>query len=388
MLCEKYHGCMQPAGKPLYYPAMMSSDDSSSIVDGARRRPRVLLVRPTALGDVARTVPALVMLRTAYPDAHIDWLVAEAYTSILQGHPALNGVIPFARKRMGQFWNPMAMRDALSFCMNLRRSKYDLVVDLQGLLRSGIFTRVTGAPRRIGFVNAREGAALAYTEKYALDPQIHTVDRMVGLLAAAGFAPSEDMRLYPLQADVQWVNDYFAKLEGAGDRTPDHVAEPYACIAPTAQWRCKCWPIEMYIRTVKHMLSRPEKAKRVVIIFAPHERAQVQPLLDAFADEPRVVSPSMRVGQMLAMLAGTSMLVCNDSGPLHMAVGLGRRIVSIFGPTDPNVVGPYRRLETVVSAGPVDMQTQYYYRHHREDQGLIAKVTYEQVVAKMEEQWA
>lgn len=363
-----------------------SQNDSSNRGSFAPALSRVLLVRPTALGDVARTVPALVTLRNACPNAHIDWLVADGYTQLLEAHPALNGVIPFARKRMGQFWNPTAMGEAFTFLKNLRTARYDLVVDLQGLLRSGLFTRITGARRRIGFANAREGAHLCYTEKHHLDPQIHTVDRMVGLLEAAGFTPSHDMRLYPLPTDTAWVQQYFAAQNN--QPTSSTPAEPYACIAPTAQWRCKCWPLEQYVKTIKHLLSKPETAIRVVVIFAPQEREYVQPLLDAFADNPAVVSPKMTVGQMLAMLSGASMVVCNDSGPLHMAVGLSRPIVSIFGPTDPAVVGPYRRMETVVSPGPVDLQTQHYFRHHREDQSLISKVTFEEVCAKMDEQLA
>lgn len=375
---------------------MSSSDASSpsappSILSNAPAR--VLLVRPTALGDVARTVPALVTLRNAYPNAQIDWLVAEAYTQLLDAHPAVNSLIPFARKRMGQFWNPAAMGEAYSFLGTLRKNRYDLVVDLQGLLRSGIFTRITGAKRRIGFANAREGAPLAYTEKYNLDPQMHTVDRMVGLLVAAGFTPSHDMRLYPRQADVAWVHNYFTNQNTQDNSASTNSVsanlgelEPYACIAPTAQWRCKCWPLEMYSKTVKRLLEMPKTARRVMMIFAPGEREYVQPLLDEFADNPAVVAPKMSVGQMLAMLSGASMVVCNDSGPLHMAVGLDRPIVSIFGPTDPNVVGPYRRMETVVSPGPVDLETQRYFRHNRMDQSLIAKVSFEDVCAKMDEQ--
>jgi lipopolysaccharide heptosyltransferase I len=343
------------------------------------RPARVLLVRPSALGDVARTVPALVTLRRALPDAQIDWLVADGYSDLVRHHPALDGVVPFARKRFGQsLWNPLAAAEALAWGRKIRQSHYDLAVDLQGLLRSGLFTRVTGAPRRLGFANAREGASLAYTEKYALDARVHTVDRMLGLLEKAGFPPAHDMTLYPSEQDMAWAEDYLEK-QGGGD-------QPFACIAPTAQWRCKCWPVERYSRVVRHLLDTRATGRRVVILCAPHEREYLRPMFEHFKGNASVMSPKLSVGQMLAVLSKAKLVVCNDSGPLHMAVGLRRPIVSIFGPTDPAVVGPYRRLDTVVSPGPVDHATQRYFRHHRQDQSLISQVSFDAVCRKIEEQ--
>jgi heptosyltransferase-1 len=371
---DRQNSQSSPKRVHVYYPAMEDRHVPDSKVS------RILLVRPSALGDVARTVPALVTLRKAYPHAKIDWLVARSYTELLRHHPDLNDVLPFDRKRFGQmYYNPAAAWEALTWCRQLRKARYDLVVDLQGLLRSGIFTRITGAPRRIGFANAREGAAMAYTEKYDIDPQMHTVDRMLTLLASAGMTLHHDMTLYPGQADVQWVREYLDQHGGAD--------APYACIAPTAQWLCKCWPLEHYTRTARRLLEMDSVGRRVVVIAAPHEQVMLQPMLNEL-NSPAVLMPKMNVGQMLAMLSRTSLLVCNDSGPLHMAVGLNRAIVSIFGPTDPAVVGPYRRMETVVSAGPVDLATQHYFRHNRQDQSLISKVTPEAVWEKIDEQLA
>jgi len=147
---------------------------------------RVLLIRPSALGDVSRTVPCLVALRRALPGAHIDWLVNASFADAVAAHPMLDGVVRFDRKHPRSI--PRLLR-------HLRAQRYGLVVDLQGLARSGLFTRATGAARRIGFANAREGAWLAYNEKHAFARDLHTVERMRGLLDAAGFPGPADLRL-------------------------------------------------------------------------------------------------------------------------------------------------------------------------------------------------
>ena len=147
------------------------------------KAPRILIVRPSALGDVSRTVGCAVELRRQFPQAEIHWLVARAFADVVRHHPAVDAVVLFDRaglRKFGRSWR--ATRDGLAFARQLRRAGYDRVYDLQGLFRSGLFTRLTGAPYRCGFANSREGAAMFYTHKYHVDPNLHTVDRMMSLL--------------------------------------------------------------------------------------------------------------------------------------------------------------------------------------------------------------
>lgn len=338
----------------------MAGHDPSTSQPG----PRILLVRPSALGDVCRTVPCLVSLRKAFAGAPIDWLVNTPFAPAIAAHPMLSGVVPFHRK-------DFSLGRGLALARRLRAGRYEAVYDLQGLLRSGVLTRLTGAPRRIGFANAREGAAWCYNHKHAIDPTLHTVDRMLGLLHAAGIEPVRDMRLYLAEDDATWLDQFIADHNFRGG---------YTCLAPTAQWRCKCWPIERYAELAK-MIDGP-----VVVLAAPHEHTQVQPLLDALGD--RAVLPRTTVGQLVALLSRCRLLVCNDSAALHIAVAFEKPIVSIFGPTDPALVGPYRRPDAVVQPlgiSPAQMQS---YRKHKDDQTLIARVTVEQVRCRIEEQIA
>ncbi len=323
---------------------------------------RILLIRPSALGDVCRTVPCLVSIRQAFADSRIDWLVNDGFAPAVASHPALSAVVPFHRKDMspGRAW---------ALTRRLRAGGYDLAIDLQGLLRSGILTWMTGAGTRVGYANARECAAACYNQRHSIPRTLHAVDRMLALLEAQGIEPSHDMRLHPPPEDRAWAQQFIE----------DHaLTAGYTCIAPTAQWRCKCWPIERYTQVARE-LDGP-----VVVLAAPHEHASVKPLLDALAG--RAVLPRTSVGQFLALIAGCKLLVCNDSAALHAGVAFGRRIASVFGPTDPALVGPYRRPDAVVQPPEITPRDMKRYRKHRDDQSLIARVSVERVMGCIQSQ--
>jgi len=329
------------------------------------RPKRILIVRPSALGDVCRTVPALVMLRAAHPDAIIHWLVHEDFAQAVQHHPALSEVIAFPRKRFAHAWrHPRVAAEALRWSRQLADNQYDLAFDLQGLFRSGLFTWFSRAPRRIGFADAREGAIFGYNITHQVDSNAHTVDRMVGLLGVHGYEPSHDLHLHLGDADRAWRD---AQFNG-----------PYVCIAPTARWRCKCWPIERYADVARRLVHR---GRRIVVLAAPRERQWIQPLLDV---DPSIQCPQTTVGQLCAVIAGAQLLICNDSAPLHIAVGFDRPIVTLFGPTDPNFVGPYGRMDAVIQPDNITAEDMARYRRHKDDPSLIARIDVDTVWQRVE----
>ena len=146
---------------------------------------RVLLIKPSALGDVATTLPLLCDLKSAMPNAQIDWLIHPSNVPVIEGHDALHQIIPFDRKKLTSwYYKPSAFRLFRELLRTLRQNHYDAVIDAQGLLRSGFLTRYTGAKIRIGFASAREGARFAYTHKIQLPEKglkMLAVDRMRAL---------------------------------------------------------------------------------------------------------------------------------------------------------------------------------------------------------------
>jgi heptosyltransferase I len=342
---------------------------------------RILIIRPTALGDVSRTVPCLVALRKAHPNATIDWLVHDAFGDAVRYHPDLRTVIPFARGRFSQAWrSPSSLKDMVVWLKSLRSVRYDLVVDLQGLFRSGFFTRVTGAKHRLGYANAREMGWIFYNQKHKIDPNLHAVDRMLGLLAAAGYETSgnpDAMRLYTSAQDRAWAESELISKKFA-------LQGNYFVIAPTAKWLCKCWPVERFAEITRRLLESGQFGKGGVILAAPSEKPVVDRLISLVNMPGRpLIAPVTKVGQMMALIEKSSLIVCNDSAPLHIAVGFNRPLVTIFGPTDPRLVGPYKREDTIVQAPGAKTLEKFDYRGQKDDQTLISEVTIDMVWDKI-----
>lgn len=302
---------------------------------------RILLIRPSALGDVCRTVPLIASLKAAYPDAQIDWLVQEGFEDAIKAHPALNAAIPFPRKRLAlsKLLRSSAARNEFhALRRRLREPNYDLVIDAQGLARSAIFARLTAAPTRIGHADAREFGALPMTHRVP-STSTHTVDRMLDLLTPLNIPILRDMRLTtPPQAAA-----HLATLI---------PGPPPIVIAPTSRWPGKRWPIASFTALTEALLNNSPHP--IAIVAAASEHDQVAPLLDHFADNPRIINllGKTTVGSLLAVIEHAPLVVANDSAALHIAVGFDRPLLALFGPTRTDTVGPYQRPHDVLQAAP------------------------------------
>src|SRR2546421_5605141 len=144
----------------------------------------VALIKPSPLGDIVHALPVLGALRTRFPTAHITWVVNRAYELLLRGHAALDATLPFDRAALRH--GPATALAVLRFARRLRAGRFDLVIDLQGLLRTGLMAAATGAARRVGLSSAREGATHFYTDIIPDDLSAHAVDRYWRVAEALG----------------------------------------------------------------------------------------------------------------------------------------------------------------------------------------------------------
>ena len=334
----------------------------------------ILLLRPSALGDVCRTVPCLVSLRRAYPQARIDWLVQEGFEAAVAAHPDLSGVVTFPKNAIKSGLGRLRPGAALAFARTLRRGHagepYDAVYDLQGLARSGVMAALTRAGHRVGFSDARELGWLGYTNSY-LVPEGHTVDRMLGLLEADGVpAPREPdslaqaMRLHTAPADREW-----AQSLGLGR---------VAVLAPTSRWPGKQWPADRFA-TLARALLRQGRVDRVAVVGGRFERGACGPLLSLGEGVADLVGHTT-IGQLMALVEASRLVVANDSAALHMAVGFDRPLVALFGPTRIDRVGPYRRdadvVQHVTAADVLD------HKNEAAGRALMERITVDEVVER------
>jgi heptosyltransferase I len=337
---------------------------------------RILLVRPSALGDVCRSVALPASLKRAFPSARIDWIVQEQFVPAVAAHPALSEVIPFARSRLSSAWrHPGAMRELRRWLGQLRKARYDLVIDAQGLLRSAVMAWATRAPRRIGFADARECAWLAYTDRSTRQGSRHTVEAMLALVEAAGAPPVRDMRLYVRPEDARAWRAW--REENIGD------GGALAVVAPGSRWVSKRWPPDRWAALCRPLLERGFDA--VLIVGSPDERGLAAHIA-AQAGDARVVNGAgvLGLGETIASIADASIVIANDSAPLHMAVGFDRPLVGIFGPTDPRRVGPYGRERWVVRH-PAAAASGADFKDPRLGDGLMRLVTEEMVLNRVDE---
>lgn len=328
---------------------------------------RVLIIRPSALGDVCRSVPVAVSLRRAWPDATIDWLVQDAFAPAIEGHPALTRTVLFPRRRFGSRLRRGRVGEFWSWLGELRRARYDLVLDCQGLLRSGVFAWCTRAPRRVGFADARELGWLGTNTRVRLPANMHTVDRMLELVRAVGVEPVRDMRLYTDAAARQRV-----------DGDPALAGRRFVLVAPTSRWPGKRWPADRFATAARQLLGRGADA--IVLVGAPCEREQAGPLLDLASREPRVIDRIGRtsIADLMALVEASALVIANDSAPLHMGVGFDRPIVALFGPTRTDRVGPYQQDSDVIQH--VNAGEELDHKNEAAGRAMMERISVEEVV--------
>lgn len=335
---------------------------------------RILIIKPSALGDVVHGLPILHGLRTVYPAAHIAWMIRPAYADVIRGHRALDEIIEFDRKhfgRVGRSWS--ATRDFVRWIIDLSRRRFDLVVDLQGLFRSGFFALASRARRRIGPGNAREFSWFFYSQRVRPAPGvIHAVDRNYQFAVPLGFAhirPTFDLPIgLPAREAVT------ARLVAAGVATD----RPVGVLVPGSAWASKRWPADRFARVAERLAAR---GLAVVLSGAPNE-ADVAAAVRAACRAPLIDwVGATGLKEAMALLERAAVVVCNDSGPMHIAAALGRPMVAIFGPTDPARTGPFGRPETVVQSAD---GARHDFRH--DDTTAIEAVGVEPVLAALDRQ--
>ncbi len=338
----------------------------------------ILIIKPSSLGDIVLSLPALVAIKRSFPAAKISWLIRPEFADVVQGHPDLDEVILFDRRRLGKSWySPGAFGDFIGLLKKLRESRFDLVFDFQGLLRTGFLTWATGSKKRFGMANSREGAHLFYTHKIEQDNScIHLVDyylRMVG--AAGGKETAVEFKLPANKFTEEQVKELLAAEEVDIDN--------YIVFIPSAMWDKKCWPIERFSHLADLL---EEKFGSSIVAIGSMGEWQYVDTMQSNA-ETRIVNLAGKttLPQLTALLRNASLVVSNDTGPGHIAAATGVPLVMIFGPINPARLYPYNRPECVVAVEPIFRGTAIESKDPKYD---ITHITVEQVFEKASEQIA
>jgi ADP-heptose:LPS heptosyltransferase len=288
---------------------------------------RILLVRLSALGDVVTGLHVLSTLRARFCSAHVGWLVEDRFASLLEGHPQIDALHVYRRKRLRAPWNWWRIP---GFVRGMRRQRYDVALDLQGNLKSGVLAWLSGAGRRAGLDAplSREGNRVFVRERVPPPASPHRLDAYHALLdAALGPGPTAH-----------------AVLPARGEPHGSVVLHP----GTSAFGAFKRWPPVHFAALGDRLAAR--LGAPVVVTAGPGERGQAEEVTGLMAgDTPIVEPPSLR--DLVDFLGGARLLVCGDTGPAHLGAAAGIPTVALFGPKDPRVFAPAGPRVRAITAG-------------------------------------
>jgi heptosyltransferase-1 len=302
----------------------------------SRSEPRILLIKLSSLGDVIHTLPTLEALRSLYPQGHITWLVEDTNAPVLAGHPALDEVWPVARPRLGKGRFLENLQQAIRVARRLREEPFDLVIDLQGLLKSAFWVALARGKRKLGYDRTREFSYLALTDRLApFDPEAHAVWRYLNLARHLG-APATPPRF----------RIGITQPDELRHLAPLKPGQPLAVLHPGARWPTKLWPAAHWARLAE-WLAR-DRGFQVVITGSSGDQELAREIV-ALAEVPVLnLAGRTSLEELAALLQKAQVAVTTDTGPMHLACALGTPVVALFGPTAPWRTGPFGEGHAVV----------------------------------------
>lgn len=282
--------------------------------------PRLLLVKMSSLGDVIHALPTVVALKRGL-GCHVTWLVNATYADLVRCCPAVDAVLPFDRHQPA--------RHLPRFLAAVRRERYQLALDLTGLLKSALIARLARAEVVLGASYNREGARFLYDARVGpRDLNRHAI--LQNLDAATYLGLEADSDTFPLRFP--------------NPATPLPAGRPVAVLVPGARWATKRWPEERFAAVAAGLLG---DGVHVLIV---GEEASGDGV--GWPEGVQNLRRKTSLVELGAVLGRTDLVIANDTGPMHLAAALGRPVIALMGPTDPRRTGPAGPGHRVLSGFP------------------------------------
>lgn len=288
---------------------------------------KILILKPSSLGDVIHALPVLRLLKRHYPTAEIFWWIDSALAPLIEGDPDLTGIVCFERKRWGKPWHWPEMLRSIRW---LREQNFDLVIDLQSLLRSATFAWLARGKFLVGLDEVREGARgfydLAVPRKSF---HTHAVDWYLSVLPPLGVQ---------VQQDFEWLPER-REISAAIKSKIKNQKSKLILLQPGARWKNKRWPVQHFAGLVRALAEKfPEAGFAVLGSQADHPLGEA--IAQAAPERGRNLCGTTSLPEMIEWVRRGDLLITNDTGPMHVAAALGTPVVVPFGSTSPELTGP------------------------------------------------
>lgn len=296
---------------------------------------KVLILKPSSLGDVVHALPVARALRRHRPDTRIHWFLNRELAPLLEGDPDIERLIPFDRRGWSR---PLGWPDAWSTLRRIRQARYDVILDLQSLARTALIGWIARGGLVIGLDDPREGAP-AWHDISIPRPSwdTHAVDWYLAALKPLGIPAGPIVDWLPTRQSV--AAPLRARWSSRG--------EIWVSLQPGARWMTKRWPVERFAAVARGLTALDERLH--VAVLGGRDDAALGAAIAGQAG-PRVqdFTGRLTLPELIEWLRLTACLVTNDTGPMHLAVAVGTPVVALFGPTAPERTGPYGRLSDVL----------------------------------------
>ena len=293
---------------------------------------KILILKPSSLGDVVQALPVLRLLKQHHRDSAIFWWIETGNAPLLEDDPDLAGIFRFDRERWATPWH---WGDIWKSIRELRRHQFDLIIDLQALARSGTVGWLAGGKSFVGLHDLRELATGYYDVSVPRpSPVTHAVEWYLEVLKGLG-------------VPVHWNFDWLPRREGVAREVEalwQLNGAPMVALLPGARWENKRWPAEHFRQLVSELHAR-HRLLRFTILGGKADSALARTIVAVAPEACIDLTGRTTLPQMIEVLRQCSIVVTNDTGPMHVAAALRKPVVGIFGPTNPERTGPYGQIQ-------------------------------------------
>jgi lipopolysaccharide heptosyltransferase I len=296
---------------------------------------KILILKPSSLGDVVQALPVLRLLKLHWPQSEIFWWIDSGFAPLLEGDPDLTGVVRFERRRWA---SPINWPEMFRSIRWMRQQNFDLVIDLQCLLRSGIFAWLAKGKLLVGLDEIREGARGFYDMVVPrASYHTHAVDWYLATLKALNVPVHENFDWLPKRSDV--ADEIKLKWQTDSAR--------WIVLQPGARWLNKRWPVEYFAELVRG-LAASHSDIRFAVLGGNADREMGAAIAQASPERCLDLTGKLSLLEMVEWIRLSELMVSNDTGPMHVAAALRKPLVAIFGPTEPRRTGPYGQLKNAI----------------------------------------
>lgn len=288
---------------------------------------KVLILKPSSLGDVVQALPVLRMIKLHWPAAEVYWWIETNSAALLEGDPDLAGIIPFDRKRWG---NPLNVNEVWKCISEIRSHRFDLVIDLQALVRSGAIAWLANGAFTVGLQDWRELALGFYDSSVRRpSPTTHAVDWYLEVLKV-------------LRVPVRWDFDWLPRRSHLAGELKEtwNLNGNTIVLQPGARWLNKRWPLAHFTEVVRLLHARDEGTK-FVILGGVADKELGETICEAAPAACLDLTGRTTLPEAVELIRASKLMLTNDTGPMHIAAALGKPVVGLFGPTNPARTGPY-----------------------------------------------